>query len=353
MGKTKITIENTDYFINDKITYKGRYHQGRRIEGLLLNSRMVQAIFDDENPKTQCSWRYPDTKKWDPNRNTDEFCDALKTYKDHGLLAVTVGLQGGGPIYSPEIYDHYINSAFHWDGSLKSSYFQRLSNILSTTDQLGMIVILNYFYWQQNRHFIDESAIKNAARLTTEWILEQGYQNILIDINNEVQPGEGILQSKGIHKLIDIIKNTTINGRRLLVGTSIHPHNHFAAGKWSKYVDFFLPHGNNSPPDKLRKELQYLKTWEPYTANPRPILINEDSVDVRNLDVAVEEGASWGFYAQGYGSYYKDNRWDWTIHKREPNFDYLSGFQTPPVNWRINTDLKKIFFERVREITGE
>jgi hypothetical protein len=113
-----------------------------------------------------------------------------------------------------------------------------------------------------------------------------------------------------------------------------------------------MPHGNDSPPDKLREELHQLKSWEPFVASPRPILINEDSVEIRNLDVAVDEGVSWGYYSQGYGSNYKDNRWDWTIHKREPLFDYLSGFQTPPINWNINTDLKQQFFDRLKEITG-
>ena len=99
-------------------------------------------------------------------------------------------------------------------------------------------------------------------------------------------------------------------------------------------------------------ELSQFKTWGPYVDKPRPILINEDSVDVRNLDVAVDHGVSWGYYSQGYGSTYKDKRWDWTIHKREPHYAYLSGYQTPPVNWGINTDLKTQFFDRVRVITG-
>jgi len=158
--KTKISIHGTDFFINDRITYKGRIHNGRRIEGLLLNSRMVQAIFDDENPDTQTYWQYPDTKNWDPERNTNEFCAALPIYQGYGLMAVTVGLQGGGPIYHPDVYDNYCNSAFEWDGSLKPSYFQRLERILSTADDLGLVVIVNYFYWQQNRHFRDDQAIK-------------------------------------------------------------------------------------------------------------------------------------------------------------------------------------------------
>ena len=350
--KTTISIHDTDFIINNQPTYKGRTHQGRRIEGLLLNSRMVQAVFDDQNPETVVNWQYPDTKVWDPDRNTNEFCSALSIYKDHGLLAVTVGLQGGGPIYKPQVYEHYINSAFEWDGSLKPAYFNRLERILSAADDLGMVVIVNFFYWQQNRNFLNDQAVKNAARLATEWILKSGYYNVLVDVNNEIREGDGILESKGIHQLIEIIQSTTMNGKRLLTGTSIHPRNHFPPGKWSEMVDFFMPHGNDSPPEKLRDELRTLKKWEIYTVNPRPILINEDSVDVRTLEVAVDEGASWGYYAQGYGSGYKDKRWDWTIHKREPLFEHLSGFQTPPVNWSINTDLKRNFFERAKEITG-
>jgi hypothetical protein len=348
--KTKISIHNTDFHINGKPTYQGRFHEGRRVEGLLLNSRMVQAIFDDENPDTAVHWQYPDTKVWDPDRNTDEFCAALPSYKEHGLLAVTVGLQGGGPIYTPQVYEHYINSAFEWNGSLKPAYFERLRRILATADNLGMILIVNYFYWQQNARFYNDEAVKRATRLATEWLLTSGYRNILVDINNEIQKGDGLLESGGIHQLVDIIQETQLNGDRLLVGTSVHPQNHFPGGNWAERVDFFLPHGNDSPPETLRQELRQLKAWEVYRLNPRPILINEDSVDVRNLDVAIDAGVSWGYYSQGYGSGYKDKRWDWTIHKREPMHEYLSGFQTPPVNWGINTDLKRQFFHRTKEI---
>ena len=350
--KTKISIQGTDFYINDHITYDGRIHNGKRIEGLLLNSRMVQAIFDDENPDTQSYWQYPDTQNWDPERNTNEFCAELPIYQSYGLKAVTVELQGGGPIYHPDVYDKYHNSAFEWGGSLKPAYFQRLERILSTADNLGLVVIVNYFYWQQNRHFIDDKAIKKATRLATEWILENGFRNIIVDINNEITKGDHILKSEGIHQLVDIIQNTRLNNFRLLVGTSVHPHNHFPGGKWPNMVDFFLPHGNDSPPDKLRIELRQLKSWDIYTANPRPIVINEDSVDVRNLDVAIDEGASWGYYSQGYGSNYKDKRWDWTVQQREHNYEHLSGYQTPPINWGINTDLKRSFFLKVKGITG-
>ena len=33
-------------------------------------------------------------------------------------------------------------------------------------------------------------------------------------------------------------------------------------------------------------------------------------------------------------------------------FEELNGSQTPPVNWTINSPFKRVFFERVAEITG-
>jgi hypothetical protein len=349
---TQISIHGTDFYINGNPTYQGRYHKNRRIEGLLFNSRMVQAIFDDENPHTRHLWRYPDTQLWDPDRNTNEFCQSLPIYHQYGLLAVTVGLQGGGPIYSPDIYTTYLNSTFGWDGTLKTPYLNRLYKVLRSADQIGMVVIINYFYGQQSRRFESEKAIKKATEGITAWILEKGFRNVLVDIFNEIQQGTGLLQSRRIHELIDIVKSTSQNGNRLLVGTSIHPFNPYPPGQWSQIVDMFIPHGNNSPGNKLREEIRAIKQSTLYQQKPKPILINEDSIDTPNLDIAVDEGASWGFYSQGFGSHYRDFRWDWTFHDREKQIEKLSGYQTPPINWGINTDFKKMFFNRVKTITG-
>src|SRR5918997_1288103 len=71
--KTEVSIEGTAFHINGKPTYKGRTWNGRKIEGLLFNSRMVQGIFDDLNPQTRPRWAYPDTGRYDAERNTREF----------------------------------------------------------------------------------------------------------------------------------------------------------------------------------------------------------------------------------------------------------------------------------------
>ena len=49
-GETVVSIVGEDFHINGKPTYEGRTWNGHRIEGLLMNSRMVQGIFDDLNP---------------------------------------------------------------------------------------------------------------------------------------------------------------------------------------------------------------------------------------------------------------------------------------------------------------
>jgi hypothetical protein len=349
--KTTIEIECGDFLINGRRTYSGVTHEGRPIEGLLMNSRMVQAIFDDECAETRGQWAYPDTGRWDPQRNTDEFCSMLPVYRDHGLMGVTVGLQGGGSVYTSPVYENYINTAFRPDGSLKHPYLDRLLQVLKAADECGMIVIVNYFYWRQER-FEGDAAIRRAVAEATGWLLETGFGNVLVDMRNEITEGDGLLHSGGIHDLLDIVRSTTRHGRRLLVGASTHPVKHLPGGKWPAYVDFFMPHGNDSQPDAWRTELRALKTSEPLKMRPRPVCCNEDSIDIRNMEVCLDEGCSWGYYDQGYGCGQKQGKHDWAVRGREGQYEHLSGFQTLPVNWSINTDHKRAFFSRLSEVTG-
>ena len=134
-----------------------------KIEGLLMNLRAVQGIFDDLNPETRGKWAYPDTGKWDPERNTREFLAAMPEWRKHGLLAFTVNLQGG----SPEGYSKgqpWENTAIDPDGNLRPAYMQRLARILDRADELGMVAIVGYFYFGQDQRVKDEAAVKRAVR---------------------------------------------------------------------------------------------------------------------------------------------------------------------------------------------
>src|SRR5262245_8641471 len=95
--KTEVSIRGDAFFINGKPTHAGRSWNGQRVEGILFNTRMVQGIFDDLNPMTRTNWLYPDTKQWDPERNTREFLAAMPDWRRHGVIAFTINLQGGSP----------------------------------------------------------------------------------------------------------------------------------------------------------------------------------------------------------------------------------------------------------------
>ena len=113
---TKVAIIGNQFLIDGVLTYPGRMFNGKKVEGLLFNLRAVQATFDDENAGTQQNWNYPDTGAWDAQRNVDEFCAALPAWREHGVLAFTINFQGGGPLYTPDIYSNYVNNAFHPNG---------------------------------------------------------------------------------------------------------------------------------------------------------------------------------------------------------------------------------------------
>ena len=361
--QTKIEIDGTGFRINGRPTYAGRAYRGRSIEGLLFNSRMIQAVFDDECPETRSLWAYPDTGLWDPERNTDEFCRMLPVYRAHGLLGVTVGLQGGGSVYTPAVYEKYRMSAFAPDGGLKPPYFERLRRIISAADDAGMAVIVSYFYHvglARMRHdrgdpdaAEDRRVLSRAIEEATQWLLSTGHQNILIEVVNESAPWCGpFLSPPSVHHAIEIVREITRDGRGLPVGASTFARDWVPTERWLAAEDFTLPHGNDCTPEELRAKLRRIRDMQPYRERPRPLLINEDSVFLDNLEVAVEEYASWGFYHQGYGSGYKDARRDWSGQPREGRFEDLSGYQTLPINWSINDPYKAAFFARLWEITA-
>jgi hypothetical protein len=85
--RTVVSIVGDEFHLNGQPTCAGRVWQGHKIQGLLLNARLVQGIFDDRNAATVARWAYPDTGRWDAERNTREFITAMPDWRRHGLLA--------------------------------------------------------------------------------------------------------------------------------------------------------------------------------------------------------------------------------------------------------------------------
>ena len=303
---------------------------------------MVQATFDDLNSVTRGRWAYPDTGAWDPERNTREFLEAMPVWREYGLLAFTLNLQGGNPGRAYETDPPTLhNSAWSSDGKLRSDYADRLRRILVRADRLGMVVLLGLFYFGQDGRLRDEQAVCDACDRAARWVLEEGFTNVLIEINNEcgIDYSHEILKPDRVHELIEQVKLVSIEGRRLFAGTSFGG-NSIPDESVINSSDFLLLHGNFvEDPPRVAEMVRETRTRSSY--RPMPILFNEDDhfhfdEPMNNMVAAVSEYASWGY------------------HDKARN-DYQNGypsFQIPPVDWRINTEREKAFFELVREITG-
>ena len=339
-ARTTVEIAGDRFLINGRPTYAGRTWRGMRIEGLLMNSRMVQGIFDDLNPATREMWAYPDTKRWDPDRNTREFVAAMPEWRRHGLLSFTINLQGGSPQgYSQDQPWH--NNAFSPDGSLRPDYLRRLEPILARADELGMIAIVGYFYFGQDQRLDDDAAVRRAVTNATQWLLTQGYRNVVVEIANECdnrQYQQPLIQAPRIHELIGLVKSTTGSSRRLPVSASFNggtvPHASVVAA-----ADFLLLHGNGvSDPDRIARMVQETRKVSGY--RPMPILFNEDDhfdfdKPRNNFIAAVGEYASWGYF---------------DFRMKGEGFD--EGYQSVPVNWGISSARKRGFFGLLKEMTG-
>ena len=377
MGKTTVEIDGERFLINGKLTYAGREWRGRPIEGRLMNSRMVQATFDDENALTRAIFAYPDTSEWDADRNTDEFVAMVPEYRARGLLGVTLNLQGGCPtgyfrterldeILAPlpadvqaQVKDElrgplenaqpWVNTALDEDGRLKPSYVGRLERVLEALDAQGMVAIVGVYYFGQDERLRDEAAVRRGVEVTATWVLERGYENVLLEVNNETNVRKyehEILQPQRVHELIELAKETTVGGRRLLVGTSYGggrvPDESVAA-----VSDFLLLHGNGvREPARITEMVAQTRELSGFTRRPMPIVFNEDDhfafdASENNMVAAVESGASWGYFEGGASS-----------GGGVALGDYEHGYQLVPVNWGINTDVKRGFFRLLREMTG-
>jgi hypothetical protein len=351
--KTTVAIVGDQFHINGRPTYEGRTWRGHKIEGLLMNSRMVQGIFHDLNPDTIHLWEYPEGP-WNPDRNTDEFVAAMPSWRRHGLLCAVVNLQGGSPTGYGNRGWH--NSAIESDGSLRPDYMGRLGRILDRADELGMVIMVGIFYFGQDQRLEDENAVKQAVINTVDWIADRGYTNVLLEIANEHNAGayqHGVIRDRPEELIVLARRRAAERGLHLPVSISL------TGGRIPSQAvvdasDYILLHGNGvKDPQRMVGMVQKVRSMAGSTL--KPIVNNEDDRPWtrRNLGPGEKpqgwdaEGTTNNFVAcaRNYTSW---GYFDW----RQDGEDLDEGFQSVPVNWQISSNRKRAFFNLLAEITG-
>lgn len=348
---TVLSIDGERFLLNGRPTYAGRQYHGRNVEGLLFGVRAAQATFDDENwPHIRSydagtgprSFAYPDSGHWDPDRNVEEFCTAVPVWKAHGISVVCLAFQGGRPV--KDVWkmradaQPWVNVAFESDGRLKKAYARRMEKAIAAVDAAGMAAVVSFFYFGQSPRLESEEAVRRAVKEGTEFLAGCGHRNLIIEIAQEVTFDWTYyhylqfrsLATERVHELIGYAQS--VCERRIPVSTSVLGPQ-MPSGKLVESVDVLLPHGNGLGPLGHAEKVKTLREMPEYRANPKPIFFNEASAELPDFQAAFEQGVSWTFYDHGSN-------------------DYVNGFQSPPVNWGINTYTKKCYFERVRDITG-
>jgi len=375
-----VEIEGEDWIVDGEVTHPGRSFRDHRIEGLLLNSRMANGVFDDCNALTRDLWRYPDSAAWDPERNTDELIAMLPAYRAHGLDAICVNLQGASPVgyylssdegvtelvrrvrrHHPHadvdaiwagveglVSQPWCSGAFDADGTLQPAYLARAERLLRAASAAGLVVVLGLFYFGQDERLRDEEAVRRAVVGACEWLLDRALDNVAVEINNECDVPRyehPILTPPRVHELIELASSVVDGERRVLVGTSFTldelPSEAVVAAS-----DFILLHGNSvDEPAAIAAMVDGARAISSYRG--QPILFNEDDhfgfeQPQNNFVAALSRHAGWGYFDPGSGA---------GGVAAYGNYDV--GYQNPPINWGINTPRKRAFFELLAEVTGQ
>jgi CubicO group peptidase (beta-lactamase class C family) len=349
---TRVGIEQGRWQINGMVTYPGC-----PAEGLLLNVRMVNAVFEDAGR--------PDFSADD---NTEELIAALPDYAAHGVLALTISLQGGMPGY-----EGAVNTAFAADGSLRPGYLRRVARVIEACDRLGMVMILSCLYQRQDQHLADERAVRRAVQETARWLARQRYTNVVLEIANEYPHGgfdHAIVRSpQGQCELIKLARAAwqeaaaaavpTVTGAPgILVSTS-----GLGDGQLDEAVaqssDCLLIHFNGVPSGQIPDRIAALRKYG------KPIVCNEDQKEgeeaARAARISVEHGASWGLMLLDHNQRFPFEFWgardDPVVYATlaELSRPAVKGVY-PGAEWEVRTPqqagLEAVALDRLREVLG-
>ncbi|HEX2218672.1 MAG TPA: hypothetical protein VHG35_07685 [Gemmatimonadales bacterium] len=283
IGSTRVTIEGGRFKINGALTYRGA-----AAEGLLMNVRMVNSVFEDTG-----------RPYFDPAANTDEFVGRMRDYVALGVRAFTVSLQGGYPGY-----EGARNSAFLGNGDLKPTYLTRVAKVIERADALGAVIILSLYYQRQDQYLADERAVRAGVVNAVNWVRNKGYRNVILEVANEYGHrgfDHGILRSDaGVADLVRLAKSRHSS---LPVSASYLRNGH-TTSRVAAASDLILVHFNNLALSDIPASVRALRGAYP----GKPVVCNEDSrtgsAAASAASASVQAGASYGLMVERRNQHY-------------------------------------------------
>ncbi len=318
--KTSISIVGDDWHFNDQII-----NPGSPSEGLLMNVRMVNAVFEDRGPELAQR-----TDEFDPDTNTASFIEKIPEYVSSGVNAFTISLQGGLPGY-----EGAINTAFNADGSLRDDYLQRVERVIRASDENNAAIILTLFYQRQHSHhsaLAGKESIRNALENAVNWITEKGFTNVVLEVSNEYRhggfrnwpDGEWLMSEAGQVELMRLAKQLN---PELLVSTSGMGNGRYHEDL-AREADFLLIHFNTTSLDLYESRIEDVKKYG------KPIVCNEDDKlgpeGAAAQAIAVMNGSSWGYMGMLRNQYFP--------------FEFL-GVEDDPEVYKMYSDLSTPGFQ--------
>ena len=321
MSQTRLSIQGDSFLINDRLTYAEIPTSLSGAHGLLMNARFIQGVFDDKAASERFARFGHDS--WDASASTDRLIAALPGWHAHGLRAFTVGFQGGGPCFTVDNATIH-NNPYGDDGlDLDPAYADRMDRLIRGADAAGMVVIVSYFYGAQARRLRDGRAVRNAVTAASRFLKAGGYSNVIIEVANEMNISSFaehplILEPEGMATLIDLARRESGG---LPVGCS--GGGGYTNREVAEASDVILIHGNGTTRQRFYIMIQKVKSWN----LDRPIVCNEDSQAIGQLQVAFRTHASWGYYNN--------------MTKQEP-----------PADWSITPGEDTFFARRMAEGIG-
>ncbi len=292
--KSSVSIEGDKWYFNDEVI-----NPGSPAEGLLMNVRMVNTVFEDRGEELEKR-----NSGFDPDANTNAFIDKIPEYVSSGVNAFTLCLQGGMPGY-----EGAINTAFNSDGSLRDDYLQRVERVIRACDDNGAAVILSLFYQRQHSHhsaLTGKESIRKAVENSVNWIADKGFTNVVLEISNEYRhggfrnwvDGEWLMSEEGQVELMELAQQ---HHPELLVSTSGMGNGLFHE-LLANAADFLLIHFNTTSLDLYESRIKDVQKYG------KPLVCNEDDKlgpeGAFAQAIAVKNGCSWGYMGMLRNQYF-------------------------------------------------